>query len=70
MYVIKRRGGHEFFYDFDNHYDPPHLKTSKIRKRLTFYKTIEETLPIMRRIGNDWEVVELRVVRDEKGGKI
>jgi len=71
VYVIKRRDRHEFFYGFDSNYTPPRLLTSKIRKRLTFYKTIEETLPIMRKIGTDWMVVELRIVKPgEKERKV
>ncbi len=65
MYVIKRRDRHEFFYGFDSNYTPPRLLTSEIRKRLTFFQTAEEALPVVRRIGSDWMVVELRTVRPE-----
>ena len=63
MYVIRRKDKYEYFYGFDNQYHPPKLLTSKFRKRLTYYKTLEETLPVMERIGNDWEVVQLRPVK-------
>ena len=63
MYVIKRRDRHEYFYGFDNHYDPPKVQTSRIRKRLSYYVTFEETLPIIRKLGNGWEVVQLRAVK-------
>ena len=62
MYVIKRRDRHEYFYDFDKRYYPPRVISSRIRKRLTFFKTFEETVPIIRQLGNDWRVVQLKAV--------
>ena len=66
MYVIKRRDRHEFFYGFDRQYHPPKLLTSKFKHRLTFYKTVEETLPIMEQLGNGWQVVRLVRAENER----
>ena len=65
MYVLKKKDGYVFFYGFDNQYHPPRILTSKVRKRLTYYKTLEEAQQTLKRIGNRFEIVQLRVVHPE-----
>lgn len=62
MYVLKKKDGYVFFYGFDNNYNPPRILTSKIRKRLTYYRTLEEAQQTLKRVGNKFEVVQLKVV--------